>query len=129
MRRARITYDGAFHHVMNRGIEGQAIFSESSFKDQFIEILSAKKTKLQIRLFTYCIMDNHYHIVLDNTGNRMADFMKQLNGQYGTFYRKQVKGKGYVFQNRFKSTLTQDSTYLQMAIAYNQGQVLHCSIQ
>ena len=54
---------------------------------------------------------------------------KQLNGQYGTFYRKRVKGKGYVFQNRFKSTLTQDSTYLQMAIAYNQGQVLHCSIQ
>ena len=49
---------------------------------------------------------------------RMADFMKQLNGQYGTFYRKQVKGRGYVFQNRFKSTLIQDGTYLQMAIAY-----------
>ena len=118
MRRARLTYEGAFHHVMNRGIEGQAIFSDQVFKDQFIDFLSQKKAKLKIRLFAYCIMDNHYHIVLENTGNRMVDFMKQLNGQYGTFYRKQAKGKGYVFQNRFKSTLIQDTSYLQMAIAY-----------
>jgi len=118
MRRARITYEGAFHHVMNRGIEGLSIFTEASFKDKFIEILTEKTGKLKIRLFAYCIMDNHYHIVLENTGNRMADFMKQLNGQYGTFYRKQVKGKGYVFQNRFKSTLIQDTAYLQMAITY-----------
>lgn len=118
MRRARITHEGAFHHVMNGGIEGQAIFSEQIFKDQFIEILSDKKAKLKIRLFAYCIMDNHYHLVLENTGNRMADFMKQLNGQYGTFYRKQVKGRGYVFQNRFKSTLIQEGSYLQMVIAY-----------
>lgn len=118
MRRARITYEDAFHHVMNRGIEGQAIFAEQSFKDQFIEILSEKRVKLKIRLFAYCIMDNHFHLVLENTGSRMADFMKQLNGQYGTFYRKQVKGKGYVFQNRFKSILIQDTAYLQMAIAY-----------
>lgn len=118
MRRARITYEGAFHHVMNRGIEGQAIFAGKGFKDKFIEILSEKKEKLKIRLFSYCVMDNHYHLVLENTGSRMADFMKQLNGQYGTFYRKQVKGKGYVFQNRFKSILIQDTTYLQMAIAY-----------
>ena len=51
MRWARITYEGAFHHVMNRGIEGQAIFSEPGFKDRFIEIdfiddLFGKKSQL-----------------------------------------------------------------------------------
>src|SRR4030042_1581932 len=118
MRRARITYEGAFHHVMNRGIEGLAIFSEDYLKEKFIEFLSDKQEKLKIHLFAYCVMDNHYHLVLENTGGRMGNFMKQLNGQFGTFYRKQVKGRGYVFQNRFKSILIQDTTYLQMAVAY-----------
>lgn len=48
----------------------------------------------------------------------MSDFFKQLNGQFGTIYRKNQGGKGYVFQDRFKSMLIQDNSYLLMVIAY-----------
>jgi REP element-mobilizing transposase RayT len=118
MRRARITYQGAFHHVMNRGIDGLGIFIEESLKDKFLEIVSEKQKKLRIRLFAYCIMDNHFHLILENSSGRISDFMKQVGGQFASFYRRLAGGRGYVFQDRFKSILIQDTSYLQMAIIY-----------
>ncbi len=121
MRRARITYDGAYHHVMNRGIDGRTIFFEESLKKKFIEFLEEKKEKSKIRIFAYCIMDNHFHLVLENNGNRMGEFLKNLSSQYGIYYRKQDHSKGYVFQGRYKSTLIQDESYLKTSIAYTLG--------
>ena len=57
-------------------------------------------------------------MVLENSSGRMSDFFKQLNGQIASEYRKQVGGKGYVFQDRFKSTLIQNEAYLMLVIAY-----------
>jgi hypothetical protein len=66
-------------------------------------------------------MDNHYHLVIQNSSGRMADFFKLLNGEYGTDYRRRHGGCGYVFQGRYKSTLIQDEGYLLMAISYVLG--------
>ena len=73
---------------------------------------------MKIRLFAYCIMDNHYHLILENTSGSMSDFLKLLNGQYGMYYRKMYGGKGYVFQSRFKSTIIEDDGYLIKSIEY-----------
>ncbi len=118
MRRARITYIDAYHHVMNRGVRGENIFPDDVTKGHFLEILKGKSKKLRIRLLTYCIMDNHFHLVLQNTSGRLSDFMRELDGQYGMYYRYKKSGKGYVFQNRYKSTLIQEGRYLNMAIIY-----------
>ncbi|MCK4322741.1 transposase [candidate division WOR-3 bacterium] len=118
MNRARITYQGAYHHVMNRGIKGVDIFSDDKAKDYFLSALEEKSKKLKMRILTYCIMDNHYHLILQNSSERLSDFMKQLNAQYGIYYRKREGGKGYVFQGRYKSTLIQEDRYLDMAIVY-----------
>ena len=118
MRRARITYQGAYHHVMNRGYEGKPIFKNVTEKEFFLELLKIYSEKLRIRIFSYCIMDNHYHLILENSSGRMSDFLKQLNGNYGSYYRKEHGGKGYVFQDRYKSILIQDDSYLILAIAY-----------
>jgi len=63
-------------------------------------------------------MDNHYHLIIENTTGRMSEFFKRLNGEYGTWYRQTKGGKGYVFQSRYKSTLIQDDPYLVLSIAY-----------
>jgi REP element-mobilizing transposase RayT len=118
MRRARITYPGAFHHVMNRGIEGKDIFSDDTDKDIFLRILKEKSKKLRIRLLVYCIMNNHYHLVLQNSSGMLSDFMRELNGEYGMVYRKRKGGRGYVFQSRYKSTIIQEGAYLKMVIIY-----------
>ena len=118
MRRARITYHGAFHHAMNRGHDGLKIFQIDDDKEFFIKLLGETSHNLKTRILAYCLLDNHYHLVLENTSDRMSDFFKQLNSQFGRYYRKKHKGRGYVFQDRYKSSLIQDDSYLLMVIGY-----------
>lgn len=116
--RAKITFRGAYHHVMNRGIRGENIFYEDKMKFAFLEILKQKARLHRIKIFAYCIMDNHYHLAIEDSDSRLSDFMKHLNGHYGKYYRWNAGGKGYVFQNRYKSILIQDDSYLMTVIAY-----------
>jgi len=118
MRRERITYTGAYHHIMNRGYDGNYIFFGNQNKSQFLDYLEGASKQMKIRLFAYCVMDNHYHLVLENSNGRMSDFLKLLNGQYGMYYRKMYGGKGYVFQSRFKSTIIENDGYLIQSIEY-----------
>ena len=103
---------------MNRGYDGNPIFQEDKSKEVFLEFLEKSARLTQTRVLAYCIMDNHYHLILENTTSSMPEFFKRLNGEYGTYYRQMQGGKGYVFQNRYKSTLIQDDPYLVLSIAY-----------
>jgi len=118
MRRARITYKGAYHHVINRGHESKKIFFDDSSKNYFLESIKNKSKKLKIEIYCYCIMPTHYHLILQNSSGKLSEFMKQLNGQYGMYYRKRMGGVGHVFQGRFKSTLIDGDTYMRMATVY-----------
>ncbi len=118
MRRARVTYEGAYHHGINRGHDGKKIFAATKEKDKFLELLKETSKTNRIRIFAYCLMDNHYHLALENSSGKMSLFFKQLNGQYATWYRQRNKGKGYVFQDRYKSFLIQNESYLQAVIGY-----------
>lgn len=118
MRQARLTWKGALHHVMNRGLNKKQIFSENKMKKKYIELMAEKSKKYNIRIFAYCIMNNHFHIALENSSGNLSDFMRCLNGQYGQYYRKVTNSKGYVFEDRFKSTLIQDESYLATVIIY-----------
>jgi putative transposase len=105
MRRERLTYPGAFHHVMNRGIKGEYIFPGDKDKEILLEHLSKRAAILGIRIIGYCLMNNHYHLLLENISGRMSGLLKQVNGAYGIYYRRKHGGKGYVFQNRFSHTM------------------------
>lgn len=118
MRRVRFTFQGAYHHVMNRGIRGETIFFDDKAKEYFIRSIKELSQIYKIRILAYCILNNHYHLILVNSSGKLSDFMKLLNGNYGLYYRKRVGGKGYVFQNRFKSTLIDKDSYLNVAISY-----------
>jgi hypothetical protein len=62
MRRERITYIGAYHHVMNRGYDGNDIFAGNRHKSNFLDYLEASTKRLKIRIFAYCIMTLHITI-------------------------------------------------------------------
>ncbi len=61
---------------MNRGAEGRSIFPDDKSKEYFLRLLVKKRKKLKIRLFAYCIMDNHYHLILQNSSGRLSDFVR-----------------------------------------------------
>lgn len=118
MRHPRLTWQGAFHHVMNRGLDDNQIFFSKNLKEKYLQLIEEKSNRYKIRIFAHCIMDNHFHMVLENTSGKLSDFMKQLNSMFGAYYRTVAGGKGYVFHDRFKSTLIQDETYLLTSIIY-----------
>ena len=118
MRQPRLTYPGAYHHCMNRGLEGRDIFVGDVNKKIFLDFLSNKIVLFKIRLFAFCIMDNHYHLLLENSSGRMSDFFRQLNSHYAFYFRKKMKNRGYVFQSRYVSTIIENDSYLKQAILY-----------
>lgn len=118
MRRVRLKYNGSYHHVMNRGIHGEKIFFDNRARSYFLEIMVNIAVDLKMKLLGYCIMDNHYHLIVQNTSGQLSEYMKRLNGYYGMYYRKRKGGKGYVFQGRFKSILIQNDRYLRMVLLY-----------
>lgn len=120
MRHSRFTYINAYHHVMNRGDKGEDIFGKDTLKSQFLELVQEKSKIYKIKIFAYCIMDNHFHLVLQNTSGKISDMMRVLDGQYAINYRATGtrNERGYVFQGRYTSTLISDDRYLKMAIIY-----------
>ena len=118
MRHARLTWPGAYHHLMNRGHGGENIFADDSLKKSYLNILEEAGKIFQIPVHAYCIMDNHFHLVVQNASGQLSRFMKVVHTRYGFLYRHQAGGKGYVFQDRFKSTIIQDDTYMLQAVLY-----------
>lgn len=104
--------------MMNRGVQGEDIFIENESKSAFLDLLKDKSDKMKIKVLSYCIMDNHYHLIIQDMSGNISDFAKLLNGEFGKYYRKKYGGKGYVFQGRYNSFLIQDDSYLILAITY-----------
>lgn len=94
------------------------IFPDRLEKKHFIWLLQEKVQRHKIRLLAFCIMNNHYHLILQNTSGKLSAFFRSLNSQYGAWFQWKRNGYGYVFQGRFHSTLIQSGEYLETAILY-----------
>jgi len=103
---------------MARGINGIDIFGNPRLKSRILELLQHQKEIVGIPVYAWCIMDSHYHLVLQNHDGRMSEFMKRVNGPFGQYFRFITDSRGVVFQNRFKSLLIQDDKYLYRVIRY-----------
>lgn len=114
----RLTYQNAWHHVMNRAYEGRPIFSTPSIPSKFLSLLSTGSEKYRIRISAWCIMPNHYHLMLQNTSGRMSEFLKYVDSNIAKAFRHKHGGKGVVFQNRFKSSLIDEEHYWESVLCY-----------
>lgn len=113
-----MTYDGALHHIATHGKKGFDIFSGNRSKLAILGLLKENLPRYKLKLFGYCIMDNEFHMVLENSSGRMADFLKTINGQFGMLYRKRSGKHGTVFHDRYKSVLIRGESDLKTAIGY-----------
>lgn len=118
MRRARVTYSGAFHHVMSRGHQGNPVFQDPTDKNVLLNIWRKFSSRNGIVILAWCILDNHYHLILFNPDNTLSRFMKESNGTYGIHFRSVHGGRGSVFDGRFKSTVIEKDQYLASSILY-----------
>ena len=117
-RKARITVVGAIHHIMARRIEGQELFFDDSDRIYFRNHLENLLLKSGYLLYGWCLMSNHYHLLIRINEYPLSNFMRILNGQYAQYLRKKIGNRGFIFQDRYKSIVTQDQNYIEEMIRY-----------
>ncbi len=86
-RKPRIEIPG-FYHIINRGVEQRVIFKDKEDYDFFIEQLSNLSKNFNITIHNYCLMNNHYHLLIETRDENLSKFMRQLNGIYAIYFNK-----------------------------------------
>ena len=108
-----------FFHIMLQGINKEYIFEEEICKKVYLKLLFQNYKKYNNDIISFCIMDNHLHIILyvDKIEN-MSNLMKYINCEYAQFYNRFKNRVGPVFRDRFKSQPIEDESYLYQCILY-----------
>ena len=109
----RLIPDDSALHVACRGNNKQVILCSDNDKLKYYTLLHDLKGENGIDIFNYCLMDNHVHLVLfPKPGNTLSKFMKQVNLSYALYFRKQYDYVGHLWQDRFKSCIVGNDSYL-----------------
>jgi len=117
-RALRIEYEGAVYHVTNRGNGQESIYREEADWKAFLGIMSDVVTEFGWQIYTYCLMGNHYHLLLETPQPNLSQGMKELDQQYTRRYNWRYEHSGHVFQGRYWSGLMLNDNYLIDAASY-----------
>jgi putative transposase len=111
----RIEYDGALYHVTSRGNDRKAIFKDDCDRELLLNTLTQVTERFHWICHGYCLMNNHYHLVIETPDGNLSKGMRQLNGVYTQAFNKRHGRIGHLFQGRFKAILVQkDSHFLEV---------------
>lgn len=114
----RIEYPGAVYHITSRGNDKQDVFLADEDRDGFLAILAAVNQRYNWLCHAYCLMDNHYHLMIETPDGNLSIGMRQLNGVYTQACNKRHGKTGHLFQGRFKAILIQKDTHLLEVCRY-----------
>ena len=107
----RIEYPGAFYHVTSRGNEQKDVFKSRKDREQFLSYLASATERYGAVVHVYCLMSNHYHLLLETPAGNLAQIMRHINGAYTTYYNVKRKRAGHLFQGRYKAILVEADSY------------------
>ena len=107
----RIEYPGAFYHVTARGNEQKDIFKSRRDREQFLSYLESAAVRYGAVIHAYCLMSNHYHLLLETPTGNLSQIMRHINGAYTTYFNIKRKRAGHLFQGRYKAILVEADSY------------------
>lgn len=108
----RIEFAGGLYHVTSRGDGREAIFLGEEDRRLFLGVLSEVIQDFNWAMHAYCLMDNHYHLLIETPEGNLSKGMRQLNGVYTQRFNRQHGRVGHVFQGRYKAIIVQKESYL-----------------
>ena len=117
-RQARIDAPCALHHIIARGIERSKIFREEADYEDFLRRLSPLLLQTETKCFAWTLIPNHFHLLLKTGNVPIATLMRRLLTGYATGFNRRHHRSGHLFQNRYKSILCQEDTYLKELVRY-----------
>ena len=117
-RRTRIQYEGATYHILSKGNNNQHIFAEDKQKAYFLNVLIRGIHQYNVDLFSYCIMGNHYHLLLSTPDKNLSQFMHFLGSTYASYLQGKEDYNGHIFAGRYKSLCVEYNEYLLALTRY-----------
>ena len=107
-----------YHHILNRGVEKRKVFLDEEDFTVFLDLLCLNATLYEVTLHSYCLMSNHYHLLIETKEENLSKFMRAINSQYASYFNKKRKRVGHLWQGRFKSWFVTDEVYLYTLVKY-----------
>lgn len=114
----RIEYPGAVYHITSRGNEKKLIFKDERDREIFLDTLSQVDKRYNWLCHAYCLMNNHYHLIIETPDGNLSAGMRQLNGVYTQAFNRQHNRVGHLFQGRYKGILIQKDSHLLEVCRY-----------
>ena len=114
----RIEFAGAVYHVTARGDRREPIFEDDEDRLAFLTVLGQALARFDAQCLAYCLMDNHYHLVLHTRQANLSRLMRHLNGVFTQAFNRRHKKTGHVLQGRFKAILVDRDAYLLEVCRY-----------
>ncbi len=114
----RIEFPNAFYHVTSRGNERKSVFRTDKDRQRFLSYLESAHHRYGGILHTYCLVDNHYHLLLETPRGNLSQILHHINGAYTTYFNVKHSRSGHLFQGRFKAILVEKDSYAEELSRY-----------
>jgi len=114
----RIEFPGAVYHVTSRGNARQAIFIDDEDRGRFLDVLSIVVERFKWLCHAYCLMENHYHLLIETPNGNLSKGMRELNGVYTQWFNQRYRRVGHLFQGRYKAIIVEKDNYLLSLCRY-----------
>ena len=114
----RIEFAGALYHVTSRGNGRKPIFRKDQDRLSFLEVLDKVNRRYHWLCHAYCLMSNHYHLIIETPEGNLSRGMRQLNGVYTMYFNRRHRTVGHVFQGRYKAILVEKESHLLEVCRY-----------
>lgn len=117
-RKPRIDFDGAWHHVMNRDAGRRVIFEADSERDRFLNCLVVACQRYAVEVHGYCLLSNHYHLLVRSRDGRLSAAMSWLSSRYTQSLNYEKDRDGPLFRGRFASVPIDGDAHLMQSLRY-----------
>jgi putative transposase len=114
----RIQYPGAVYHVTCRGNDRQDIFRDDQDRKRFLQMLIQSLNIYSVKLYSYVLMTNHIHLLIETPQGNLSEFMRKFNITYTGYYNRRHSRVGHLYQGRYKSILVDKNEYLSVLSRY-----------
>jgi len=117
-RAARVKTDDSIFHIMCKSISEVTLFKDDEDKKRYLLLIKKYKTLHNFKLYGYCLMDNHAHLMIDANGCDISKIMHGINFSYAMYFNRKYAREGHLFKDRFKSKIVYSDRYLRTLSLY-----------
>ncbi len=114
----RAQFPGAVYHVVARGNGRRWIFGGDEDRRKFLAVLGNVADRYHVLCHAYCLMGNHYHLMLETPEGNLARAMRQLDGVYGQYFSRRHRRPGHLLGGRYKARVVEKESYLLELCCY-----------